>query len=554
MSNVDTKSRFELGGVLVLVGNEYSYLQEVEVYFKTYGLFDVEIVNIQDFLNISLFKIWSITIIPGHLANTLGIDVLNNISKRSGCVYIEMIPEDFIFSITNDISPLQTSFPEYVSICNASLVARLNDLLSGYASVNNIAIDPISYSAVSGEEDVLCSIFSKEDSFGIILNESVPELTPELQDSNEKDVVYLLRHRNMLMATLPFLHMIIEGYLIPELSLKGYRFGGNRNREGLELALLHILANVAKDSGLPIFTIEPWPAGINHVLTLRQDYDRKVDAEDWQRILDWQQQNNLRASWYFLGTTADKEKIHDLIQRQHEIGFHYRDIKQYADKDTKVLKESMDKGADYLFGATCHGGNFSGVDDIKWLDKHNFIYTEGLGRCSLFPYTCIYEHENKLNKPLQRSNCVLTARHVSVDISVSPPKADLAFIKRTQHVREKLSAHTIIMNHPDINFSETIAAIEFCNSPGTEFWTQFEVVNWWKDSHYNISVKSEYDSENKLIIRDVTHDAQYQPVFRVWADVTRSDSQEDQKYGEIHSIFFENHIEYSLTSSFDFNL
>jgi hypothetical protein len=447
---------------------------------------------------------WALGVVTPRAAALLQPVELEWLVGRCGCVHV-----DEVMQFPGEagrrlgVEPADRDAPPRAKVCAGPLAEVLQHSLAGYVDATTVVLDPIQY------DDRPCQGGGDPERSGGI--KAIEGTVAWLRHVDEGGEACVVSRENLLVSRLPLMRAIVDGFRIPDCESPVRAFGGGRTREALELGLLHIWAFIAAAEGAPLMTREPWPDGVRHVLSLRLDYDRPVPEAQWTAFRSWQRHIGLRASWYFLGTTIDRPRIASLIAEGDEVGLHYRRIEVHGVHDLERLRSAVQQGGGHVVGATCHGGNYQAGSDLRWLCESGLRYSEQLGRCSWHPY-------HGLMPDGSWSPMLLTARHVSVDVSLTPPRADLTYMLRTQSARLRLQGHTVVMNHPDINFDATREAVDRCTSPGTASWTQAEVTQWWKDAHaVATSCCDRADSGEASFVQ--AHGSRLQPVVRIWADV-----------------------------------
>lgn len=465
---------------------------------------------------------WTLAVLTPGAARCIGPAALDWLLARCGCVHVDEVgarPGEA--GIRLGLEPATCPAPEQARICPGPVADSLQHLLSGYVDPVVVGLMPIRY------DDRPCGEGGgdAERSGEIPLHEG--SLAWMRHDGDGGGACVASRGR-LLVSRLPLLRALVDGFRVPECDAPVRAFGGVRNREALEVGLLHVWSAIAASGGLPLITREPWPEGIPHVLSLRLDYDRPVPDAQWSAFREWQRSIGLRASWYFLGTTVDPPRIAALASQGDEVGLHYRRIEVHGARDLAAVRGAVQSGGGTLVGATCHGGNFQAARDLRWLAEAGIGYSEQLGRCSWHPYHGLMPDGSWSTLPL-------TARHVSVDVSLTPPRADLSYMLRTLTARVRLRGHTVVMNHPDINFDETRDAVRRCTVPGTAYWTQAEAMRWWGEAHSRATSCCERSPDGASRFAQ-DHAAPHQPVIRIWARVDCADGASEAVAAGTHTL------------------
>lgn len=441
------------------------------------------------------------------------IDVLRS---RSACVVLEGPVSDRLATRLALETERAARGVRSCTIADRDLEECLTTLLDGYADASTISLEPI-------------AIFVKREKVGSAnsepllspLHAAIPveqvfvrAARPILNLAGHEDRVLMAASGNVLVSAFPMFSLIARRLGIGSAPAPVGAIKGERNGEALDYLLLHAIAGVCRASGCPLITVEPWPRGVSHVVSVRHDVDRRVADVDWARLRQWQRDNGIRASWYFLAATAERARIAELAAEGHEIAFHYTNLERKGETELAVVTDAA--GPDRpIVGAACHGGNFHGQKDLDWLAARSFAYSEILSRCSLFPFRPV-----TLREGARRVGCMdmlVTARHLSVDASLSPAQADFSYGNRTRPARLRCGGHVVIMNHPDINFEEMAAAIASYMTPSAENWTQTEVVAWWERTHTRNARLEIVGADGDTPQIRLLHAAEREPMLRIWA-------------------------------------
>lgn len=467
------------------------------------------------------------------------LGVFRRLVQRSAAICIDGKVKD---SVLDELGLTRKSVVpnelDAANVVSGRLREQLGGLLAGYSSGDSLSLKAMAcrgyvVQVVAGERNRKVPA----DSNGSL--ESIPAMISTALEGVDEVVLsnphtLLARKDRVLIAEFSLLKLISSRFQAPELQYPLLDVSGERNGEGLELLVLLSLSAIARSSGRPLVSIEPWPNGVSSVLTVRHDVDRPLQAEDWRRLLNWHTANRIVPSWYYLKSTINYDRIAESIGSNHEIGLHYTNLQKAGESEHEELQRAVAAAGGELVGATCHGGNFHGATDLVWLSERGYKYAEMLTRCGFYPHRCSLG-----SSPLGRSkfdSMWVTARHLSVDRTMSPPTSDFRYGARTMATRHRLRGHVVVMNHPDINFAAMCDAVRLSATPGQESWSQAQVLDWWSATHDSRKpiFTSYYD--DRVLRLELLEELERAVVLRVWARLPSDTVERNGVFGEEHSL------------------
>ena len=450
-------------------------------------------------------------------------------NRRIGAAFVIASPSALSVLSVAQPSEWAASIPARVRVHDAALSAQLSAILDGYQSGTELVLEPI---VVSGY-----TLLESEN--GKRVKEEVPQKFVPMFDTDccyfsigestllcdEKGSVLEVGAGGWIVAGFDLLGVIAQWSMPIGLSEPMFKVSGERNGENLELLFLLAIARQMQRRGFRLISLDPWPYGTNHVVTVRHDVDREVAADDWQRLMRFHQLEQLNPSWYYLRGTINPERIDEAVQRGHEVGLHYTTLAVRGEMEDSSLRNAVTAAGGELAGATCHGGNFFGQSDLEWLVAKDYCYGEVLTRCPMLPYLV----------PTETGSIVVTARHLSVDKAMSPPLADFGYGFRTRDARLRVGASVVIMNHPDINFEQFSEAVAAYMTHGSASWTQLRVARWWVATHNSVDPPIHVELQgSKLALRARQADGESLQL-RVWGATSTADGA-DERFMELHSL------------------
>ncbi len=471
-------NREELRQLRQKTGNPY-FSHGIQSYLEMYGLIGYE-TCFQEDLSSRLKQDPPVLVFLCRSENhSLIIENLDALKKLPDSVEMEgPISEPLAHKLEIQHQKLTSGQLSQSWVVNADLRRQLTSLLDGYNCGWKISLEPtVLYTA---DNNALVPVASPIHSS----MERGNTFRPNPQDilaivGNEYTQTLLTQRGNFLISSFPVFDLIARRLAAAPTPHPVKFMDGERQGENLDYLLLLAMAQVCRQSGRPMITVEPWPNGMRSVTTVRHDFDRPVSPEDWNRLITWERSNQVAASWYFLATTANPAQMADIVSLGHEIGFHYRNLQKHGTADLQAIRKAADKVSAAIVGASCHGGNFFGQEDLVWHEQAGLTYTEILSRNALFPFRPLVVEDNQARP----GKLIASARHISVDATVSPPTSDFIYGLQTRDCRYRTQGHNVIMNHPDINFADLVDAVKHYRLPGSESWTQAQVIDWWQKTH-----------------------------------------------------------------------
>jgi hypothetical protein len=457
----------------------------------------------------------------------------------AGCVFLEgPVAETTAARIGLQTQPLSVQAGARARVATGRLRERLTYVLDGYAASDLLDLRPIRVQCTKICVDADGRNVKTSADVDSPLHEP-PVIAQRLEGADEVLLALddggsplLVRRGTVLVSSFPVFELLCRRLGVAVLEAPLGQASGERNGENLELALLHAIADVAEAGCAPLVSVEPWPELVGGVVTIRHDVDRPVSDADWARLLDWYRAEPSGVSWYYLAQTIDAARMAQTAAMGHEIALHYTNLDRRGDVEICAVRTAARLAGADLVGATVHGGNFHGMRDLRRLAAEGLAYGEILARCSFFPFRPLDLGEDG---HVRRLPIWASARHLSVDKAMSPPTADFQYGERTKGAREKMQAHVVVMNHPDINFEALQSATRLYRGAHAESWTQAEVIAWWAATHDSDRVVLHGDFDREICTMKLRHEALRRPTLRVWAGVeTRGAARRTDNFGAPH--------------------
>lgn len=250
----------------------------------------------------------------------------------------------------------------------------------------------------------------------------------------------------------------------------------------IEAVMLYVLEEAACKLGKSFVRVAAWPSGYDICLTIRHDVDRIPDEKTFSDLLEFERQNALGVSWYWIFSRLNTDYIHQMEDAGHEIGLHaMRHNTSAKIGEIKVLSSCLKK-QDSIVGEFVHGGGggeyWLGWPSVDAAEKAGLSYCEKVSTLYGFPYFFPYVDEQglvKISPIVALSHSVSVDRHN--DTSERPwNKARIDNIISCGY-------HLMILNHPDQYLERLKLIVSDVPSQRRLDWTAQQVAEWWKKTH-----------------------------------------------------------------------
>ncbi|MEW5722931.1 MAG: hypothetical protein AB1896_07475 [Thermodesulfobacteriota bacterium] len=247
----------------------------------------------------------------------------------------------------------------------------------------------------------------------------------------------------------------------------------------LEEMLTTFFKSEAVGRKFPLAWVRPWPYGVDYCLTIRHDVDRLPDHGTFDRLVSWEERKGLGVSWYFIANRLDMGILERIKKAGHEIGLHAYKL---GDKGQEArLIESA--AAVSIKGECPHQGG--GADE--WFGPLQLDYAAQCGFRYVItqfnhthPFLFLSLAENGEVRSHDEVWCLSFAGTVD-----KPGKSRESVYKSMAHDIAFLEKgyHTLISNHPDMNF-EFLRDLEALLPIARRVnWTAEQTIDWWRKTH-----------------------------------------------------------------------
>ena len=528
---------------VVISASRNQFACAITPFLEMYGFGCHEVVPLSSARDALMSKKWAAAIILNQEHWERVEELLDLLNQQTGACLIEgPITSELAEAIGVEIQTFKDEQAlKRVELTASSLSEQITTCLSGYINASDVSLEPICSTVGWVEADQSGKKYVREEAIDSPFHSFISQYQSFVGGDESflslkgDGAALLVRKGRLIVAGAPVLNLVCQRLGVADLPAPWRRAVGERNGENLDLLILLSLAQAAAMHGAPLVSIDPWPDGMAYPVTVRYDVDRPVSEADWARLLNWQEHFGVRPTWYYLAKTIDPNRIVETASRGHEIALHYTNLERRGGVERDALRGVAAAAGTHIIGASCHGGNYHGGRDLDWLERSGFEYAEVLPRCAFFPFRVVAAPT--AGEPASAGGIWAVARHLSVDKKMSPPEADFGYGVRTRPTRQRLGAHTVIMNHPDINFKAMTKAVEAYHSPSVEYWTQGETVEWWRKTHQVGAVNIQYTEDSNGYQISASCRTVRNPVLRIWADVDVLDgARKDETFGPVHTL------------------
>lgn len=268
----------------------------------------------------------------------------------------------------------------------------------------------------------------------------------------------------------------------------------------LEHLFFRLLRQVRMSGPAPAITVGDWPWGKTYCLSIRHDVDRPMTPEIFDRLFQFECENELGVSWYWLPGRLDLEQMRALQKANHEIGLHSLRLN---DKPNELAAVTCGLDCqEKIYGEQYHGGGggdyWIGHPTIVSAIDAGLLYTEFVATINDLPYAAFPSllPDGRIGK----EEIVGTTRFLSVDNAA----------RLTKDIREArinwLSElanngfHCTVLNHPDANLEELAHWVAQLPRDGRLNWSYLEVSKWWQATHTRNALKV-VQKNGKIVIK-----------------------------------------------------
>ena len=272
----------------------------------------------------------------------------------------------------------------------------------------------------------------------------------------------IVRYGNYILCGFPLLDMISWQHTMPDLENGYYSHDRYCDSSVLETLLFRLIKVIDEDANSDILLPGSWPCNYNAGFIVRHDYDRRIDDDTLEKILNFYEEKKVKSTWFWLRKTFNKKQINEVIRRGHEVALH-TEAHTCEDLVRLELNYLSNQCSFTPLGATSHGGaggvGYLGNKNIEWYRDSGMLYGELLGNQNRVGHNSI-NIENGIG---HQSSLFIPPAHYSLDLGM----------KEDQHALDSLQegipnilnkGHCcVLMNHPDIHLKQLFNLIENIN-------------------------------------------------------------------------------------------
>jgi len=284
----------------------------------------------------------------------------------------------------------------------------------------------------------------------------------------------------------------------------------------IESMLIKTLLSMASEGGIYMPLLAPWPFGYRYCMTIRHDVDRIPDEETFSKLLEFETDNRLGVSWFWIPTRVNSRYMARIKDRGFENGLHAMHLARKREEIAAV--ESALPSGMKVYGESYHGGGggdyWRGPSSVMDATEAGLHYSELSSNLPVLPSTGF--PMMKKDGTIYLSRIVGLTNLCSVDEGVRRRTMNLIDFESIRQMANS-GAYLTILNHPDINFEELCRWVEHTPQKGRLNWTCARVARWWRVTHDRSSVdlgniekrkgkiilnaKFKYDSEEQICLR-----------------------------------------------------
>ena len=267
----------------------------------------------------------------------------------------------------------------------------------------------------------------------------------------------------------------------------------------LESILFYLIDKQFDRFRLSNLKVHSWPWKKNYCVTIRHDVDRIPEREDFDRLLNFELENRLKTSWFWIPERLDSEYIQILEQSGYEIGLHSMKLKSKKEEITKIQK-TLNRQVK-VFGEAFHGGGggdyWQGYTSVKSAINAKLDYTEGVPTIYNFPYSSYPVLNN--NGSIGKEEIICLTHNASTD--KGSRKGAIVYRPECLPELSLNGFYCLILNHPDINFDKFRKILDQLPKEQRISWTCCQTALWWKSTHQknNLRIEKLDDTINHII-------------------------------------------------------
>ena len=304
-------------------------------------------------------------------------------------------------------------------------------------------------------------------------------------ESDAGDTVPLVvRRGDVMVITAPIFGLASLYCSFPSLTA---RYGGVARGVMPTVTIDHIIKLVIDHhlayGRTAIARVGRWPVGYDGCLSVRLDFDRKVDDEAMRSLVEWIADNRVGCSFGVLDYLRPPEVLAQLVEAGAEIQMHA--FGEDSETVANQLAALRDASGYEVVGATVHGGSsgigYRGDDHLEYFSAAGLSIGEVIGLNSHSPVPAIRPGESGAT---WTADFLAPPRHLSLDLNTRPDGHRRDAVVKEARGRLDRGEHAIVMNHPDIHRNELIDTFQTLASPLVWNATVRAVASWIQASRF----------------------------------------------------------------------
>lgn len=289
---------------------------------------------------------------------------------------------------------------------------------------------------------------------------------------------------------IPLLDLAVQHHAAPPYEAGYMSMRDSSDLEAAERFLLDTAVELDAASGIPSVRLAAWPHPFRSALTIRHDFDRRMDGltpgairlrQGVDRLLEGYRRHGLRSTWFWRVFSFNAALIGKVAQAGHEVALHTDTPGGSRSEIEAEIAFFTERGVG-LRGLTAHGGagsiGYVGTEQLAAALAHGMAYGELAGSNTTLPAFAFALHDDAPRV----ARLVVPAQHLSLDKTTKPEDHWLEDVLMRAGEVLGLGGHAVVMNHPDIHVDQML---EFCaRVPKTDVWpaTMLDVASWFRSS------------------------------------------------------------------------
>lgn len=305
---------------------------------------------------------------------------------------------------------------------------------------------------------------------------------------NNSKAVVAMDVDGVLVLGVPLFDVLVQHYAAPPYPAGYYAMVDCSQLEDLERWLVRALTARLESLGEPYALLDPWPHPYRSCLSIRHDFDRKMEGAHprvvmqklaLKQLFAAYARHDVKATWFWRVFSFEPSLMADIAARGHEIALH-TDVPTGAFEEIAAEFRHFEQAGWRLRGITAHGGagsiGYTGAPQVAAALAFGMSYGELAG--SAGTQSCF---AHVLDGDLMAATqLVMPAQHLSLDKGMKPEDHWLEEVLPQANAILAAGGHVVMMNHPDIHIPEMIAFCERVEARASWKATMLEAAEWYR--------------------------------------------------------------------------